>query len=136
MAALKATMKKHNINLDSYLESTSHGHALSASGYSYSAFSSSTSIEWLIDSGASYHMAKDKAIFSTMHECNTKQIFVGDDRSLSVVGSRIVPVENGHFSDVLCVPRISCNLLLVYIRENLRSKMGLLRDVLQRYNIY
>ena len=50
-------------------------------------------------------MAKDQAIFSTMHECNTKQIFVGDDRSLSVVGSGTVPVENGHFSDVLCVPK-------------------------------
>ena len=68
-------------------KSTSHGHALCASGYSYTASSSSTSIEWLIDSGTSYHMAKDQAIFSTMHECNTKQIFVGDDRSLSVVGS-------------------------------------------------
>ena len=58
-------------------------------------------------------MAKDQAIFYNMHECNTKQIFVGDDSSLSVVGSGTVPVENGHFSDVLCVPRISCNLLLV-----------------------
>ena len=46
-----------------------------------------TSIECPIDSGASYHMGKDQAIFSTIHECNTKQIFVGDDRSLSVVGS-------------------------------------------------
>ena len=63
---------------------------------------------------ASYHMAKDKAIFSTMHECNTKKIFVSDDRYLSVVGSRTVPVDNSHFSDVLCVPRISCNLLSVY----------------------
>ena len=51
-------------------------------------------------------MAKDQAIFSTMHECNTKQIFVGDDISLSVVGSGIVPIENGHFSDVLCAPKI------------------------------
>ena len=58
-------------------------------------------------------MAKDQAIFSTMHECNTKQIFVGDNRSLSVVGSGIVPVENGHFNDILCVPKISCNLLSV-----------------------
>ena len=49
-----------------------------------------------------------------MHECNTKQIFVGDDISLSVVESGTVLVENGHFSDVLCVPKISCNLLLVY----------------------
>ena len=50
-------------------------------------------------------------MFSTMYECNTKQIFVGDDRYLSVLGSGAVPVENGHFSDVRCVPRISCNLL-------------------------
>ena len=59
-------------------------------------------------------MAKDKSIFSTMHECNTKQIFVGGDRSLSVVGSGIALVENGHFSDVLCVPKISYNFLSVY----------------------
>ena len=48
-------------------------------------------------------MAKDQAIFSPMHECNTKKTFVGDDRSLIVVGYGTVPVENGHFSDVLCV---------------------------------
>jgi hypothetical protein len=59
-------------------------------------------------------MAKDKAIFSTLNECNTKQIFVGDDRSLSVVGSRIIQLDDGHFNDVLCVPSLSCNLLSVY----------------------
>ena len=114
MATLEVAMKKHHISLDSSSESTSHGHALCASSYSYIASSSSTSNEWLIDSGASYHKAKDQAIFSTMHECTAKQIFVGEDRSLSVVGSGTVRIENGHFSDVLCVPRISCNLLSVY----------------------
>jgi hypothetical protein len=39
-------------------------------------------------------MAKDKAIFSSLNECNTKKIFVGDDRSLSVVGSGTVQVDN------------------------------------------
>ena len=34
--------------------------------------------------------------------------------NLSVVGSGTVPVENSHFSDVLCVPKISCNLLSIY----------------------
>jgi hypothetical protein len=64
MEALEATMKKHNINLDSSSSnSSSHGHALSASGFSFNATSTSSSDEWLIDSGASYHMAKDKAIF-------------------------------------------------------------------------
>ena len=79
-------MKKHHINLDSSSESTSHGHARCASGYSYSASSPSTSIEWLIDSRASYHMAKDKSILYNLNECNNKQIFVGDYISLIVVG--------------------------------------------------
>jgi hypothetical protein len=114
MEALEATMKKHNINIDSTSSSSSHGHALSASGFSFNTTSTSSSDEWLIDSGASYHMAKDKDIFSSLNECNTKKIFVGDDRSLSVVGSGTVQVDNGHFNDVLCVPSLSCNLLSVY----------------------
>jgi hypothetical protein len=87
MASLEATMKKHNINIDS--TSSSHRHALYASSFSFNSNSitTSSSDEWLIDLGASYHMAKDKAIFSALNECNTKKIFVGDDRSLSVVGS-------------------------------------------------
>ena len=97
-------MKKKNINIDSTSSSSSHGHAT----YSYS-FD-----EWIVDSRASYHMAKDKAIFSTRNECNTKKIFVGDDISLSGVRSRLVHVDNGYFNDVLCVPSLSCNLLSVY----------------------
>jgi hypothetical protein len=76
MEALEAVMKKHNINIDS--TSSSHKHALSASGFSFNSNSTTTSSsdEWLIDSGASYHMAKDKSIFSALNECNTKKIFV------------------------------------------------------------
>jgi hypothetical protein len=59
-------------------------------------------------------MDTDRDIFSSLNECNTKKIFVGDDRSLSVEGSGIVQVANGHFNDVLCVPSISCNLLSIY----------------------
>ena len=104
-------MKKHNINLDS---SSSHGHALSAFGFSFNATSTSSSNEWLIDSRESYHMDKDKDIFYALNECNTKKIFVGDDRSFSVVESRTIQVDNGHVNDVLCVPSLSCNLLSVY----------------------
>jgi hypothetical protein len=88
MATLEATMNKHNISIDSTSSSfSSHRHALFASGFSFNATSTSSFDEWLIDSGASYHMAKDKAIFFALNECNTKKIFVGDDRSLRVVGS-------------------------------------------------
>jgi hypothetical protein len=114
MAALETAMKKHNISIDSTY--SSHGHALSASSFSFNSNSTTTSssYEWLIDSGASYHMAKDKAIFSSLNECNTKKIFVGDNRSLSVVGSRTVQVDHVHLNYVLCVPSLSCNLLSVY----------------------
>ena len=59
-------------------------------------------------------MAKNKSMFSSLNDCNTKNIYVGDDRSLSVVGSGTIHLENGHFNDVLCVPTLSCNLLYVY----------------------
>jgi hypothetical protein len=42
-------------------------------------------------------MAKDKDIFSTLNGCNTKKIFIGDDKSLSVVGYGTFQVDNGHF---------------------------------------
>jgi hypothetical protein len=35
-------------------------------------------------------MDKETTIFSTINECNTKKVFVGDDRYLSVVGYGIV----------------------------------------------
>jgi len=59
-------------------------------------------------------MAKDKSIFYALNECSTKQIFVGEDIYLSVAGSRIVQLNDGHFDDVLCVRNISCNLLSLY----------------------
>ena len=59
-------------------------------------------------------MGKDKAVFSTLNHCNTKNIFVGDDRSLNVEGSGTVHLNNGQIQDVLCVPKLSCNLLSVY----------------------
>ena len=90
MEDLEATMKKHNIHLENSSTSFS-GMALSAcgcqasrSGYALNVSSSSHSHEWLIDSRAFYHMAKNKATFSYLNDCNTKNIYVGDDRSLSV----------------------------------------------------
>ena len=118
--AVEATMKKHNIHLDTSSTSSSRealsafAYASSRSGYALNAYSSSSSHEWLIDSGASCHMGDDKAMFSTLNDCNTKNIFVGDDRSLSVEGSVTVHLNNGQINDVLCVMNLSCNLLSVY----------------------
>ena len=102
MEALEAAMKKHHINLDSSSESTSHGHALCAFSYSYISSSYSSSNEWLIDSREYYHKAKDQSIFSTMYECNTQKIFVADDRTIRVVGSIKIHLNDGYFKYVLC----------------------------------
>lgn len=102
MEALEATMKKHNIHLEHSSTSTSSsgitisacGFQASRSGYALNVSSSSHSHEWLIDLGASYHMAKNKAMFSSLNYCNTKSIYVGDDRSLSVVGTGTIYLDN------------------------------------------
>jgi hypothetical protein len=114
MTALEAVIKKNKINIDSTSSSSSHGNALSSFGFSLNITSTSSSDEWFIDFGSYYHMAKDRYIFSALSECNTNKIFVGDDISLSVEGYGIFQVENSHFNDVLCVPSLYCNLLLVY----------------------
>ena len=48
-------------------------------------------------------MAKNKSMFSSLNDCNTKNIYVGDERSLSVVGTRTIHPDNGQCNDVLCV---------------------------------
>jgi hypothetical protein len=77
MEALEVAMEKHNINLDSSSpnssspnssspNSSSHGHALSTFSFCFTTTYTSLG-EWLIDFGASYHMAKDKAIFDALN---------------------------------------------------------------------
>ena len=101
MEALEAAMKKHNIHLDTS-STSSLGQALSASihapsklGYALNVTSSSSSQEWLGYSSASYHMGKDKVVFLDLNNCNTKKIYVSDDRSLSVEGYGTVHSNNG-----------------------------------------
>ena len=71
MEALEAAMKKHNIHLEHSSTSTSSsGITLSTCGcqasrpsYALNVSTSSHSHEWLIDYGASYHVAKTKPCF-------------------------------------------------------------------------
>ena len=88
-------MKKHNIHFDTSSTSSSRQslsssvYAPSRSGYALNVTYSSPSQEWLIASGASYHMGKDKVVFSTLNNGDAKNIYIGDDSYLIVVGSRM-----------------------------------------------
>jgi hypothetical protein len=121
---IEAVMKKHNINIDSTSSSSSHGHAFSAYDFYFNITSTFSFDEWIIDSGAYYHMAKDKNIFYALNECNTKKIFVGDDTYLSVVGSGIVQVDNGHFNDVFAF-QVFLVTFYQYIKSLIQVKVKL-----------
>ena len=101
MEALEVAMKKHNINLEhsspssSVMALSTCGCQASRSSYALNLSSSSPSHEWLINFGASYHMAKNKSMFSSLNHCRTKYIHVGDDRSLSVLGYGTIHLDNG-----------------------------------------
>jgi hypothetical protein len=81
-------------------------HALVAISFSLDA--------WIIDSGASYHMATSKDTVCSLQPCNSPPILMGDDTPIKVYGKGRVDLDNGSFKNVLNVPKLSINLLLVY----------------------
>ena len=75
---------------------------------------SSSPDAWIIDPGASYHMATSKDTFSSLQPCNSPPILMGDDTPIKVCGKGRVDLDNGCFENVLNVPKLSINLLSVY----------------------
>ena len=74
----------------------------------------SSSDSWIIDSGASHQMAAKEEIFTSLSSCSGPPILMGDDTPIEVAGEGRVELPNGSFDNVLHVPKISINLLLVY----------------------
>jgi hypothetical protein len=66
---------------------------------------------WIVDSGASHHMAASKAVDSYLDACKGPPILMGDNSSIKVTG-------NGSFKNVLHDPKPSVNLLFVYQMTN------------------
>ncbi len=75
---------------------------------------SSSLVEWILDLGASYHMASSKGDFSSLKYSKVPHIFVGDNTKMEVEGKGQVDMENGEFKDVVYVPNLSSNLLSIY----------------------
>ena len=58
---------------------------------------SNSSKEWILDSGASYHMGSSKEDFSSLNQSKVPHIFMGDNIKIEVTGKRNVKMENGEF---------------------------------------
>ena len=106
-------MKKHNIPLHNFYKEK--GSSLdSMDKWKALMENSSSSIEWILDLGVSYHMGSSKRYFSSLKQSKVLEIFVRDDTKMEVEGKGNVEMENGELKDVLYVPNLSSNLLSIY----------------------
>ena len=109
-------LKKHNVAApssarkdESEEEDEEHqrkGHALKAS--------CSTTQVFLIDSGASNHMAASRESFSSLQSFDGPSIQMGNNSQIQTKGKGSIKVEHGRFKDVIYVPSLDSNLLSVY----------------------
>ena len=59
--------------------------------------SSSSSGEWILDLGASYHMGSSKEDFSSLKQSKIPHIFVGDYTKMEFEGKGHMEMENGEY---------------------------------------
>jgi hypothetical protein len=77
---------------------------------------------WIIDSGASHHMAVSEAVYSSLDACKGPPILMGDNSSVEVTDKGRIELTNGSFKNVPHVPKILVNLLSVYQMMNYRTE--------------
>ena len=110
-------LKKHNIYVPASTrkdeseeeeeeEYQRKGHALKACCTSSHVF--------LIDSGASNHMAASRESFSSFQSFDGPSIQMGNNSKFKTKGKGSIKIEHGRFKDVLFVPSLASNLLSVY----------------------
>ena len=106
-------LKRHNISVPASArkeeeeeEYPRKGHALKACCISTPAF--------LIDSGASNHMAASRESFSSFQSLDGPSIQMGNNSKFQTKGKGSIKLEDGRFKDVLFVPSLASNLLSVY----------------------
>ena len=113
---MSTTKGQDSSSSDSEVAGLVVNHALSTS-------SSSEQGTWIVDSGATCHMCRDRNLFTDLHHLqNPLEVALGDGRTLTASGKGKVKLHmelpNGKtktcmLSDVLYVPKLSNNLLSV-----------------------
>jgi hypothetical protein len=73
---------------------------------------------WIVDSGASHHMAASKTVYSSLDACKGPPIPMGDNSSVEVTSKGRIELSNESFEKVLHVLKISVNLISMYQMTN------------------
>ena len=112
---LTQLLEKNNISLPNFSKKREGGsnsedkerlHAL--------VVSTSRSPSFINDSGASRHMVLTRETFSSLDDSKGPKILLGDEFVTKSKGKGRIDLDHGSFNDVLYVPRLATNLLLVY----------------------
>ena len=59
-------------------------------------------------------MTSSMDIFSSIEPCNSPPILIGNNTYMKVCGKGSIPMGDGTFNDVLCVPSLTTNILSIY----------------------
>ena len=116
-----ALLQKSNIDIPT----TSHRSSSSSSscqsdgndigkGHALCAFATPPASTWLLDLGASHHMASSQDLFSSFEASPTPHILMGNNTTMTICGKGSIDIDDGTFHNVLCVPSLSSNLLSIY----------------------
>jgi hypothetical protein len=73
---------------------------------------------WIVDSGASHHMAASKELYYSLDACKGPPKMMGDNFSVEVTGKGRIELTNGSFENVLHVTKLFVKLLSVYQMTN------------------
>jgi hypothetical protein len=73
---------------------------------------------WIVDSGASHHMAASKEVYSSLDVFKGPPILMGDNSSIEVTNKGRIELTNESFENVLHIPKIFVNLLYIYQMTN------------------
>lgn len=109
--------RKNKVN-DNNVDSNKTSNAFVVSNSAYKPYQES---KWLVDSGATEHMCRDRELFTTFSSVSQKSVIVGNGTAISVLGCghMVVQVYNGcewidtTIDNVLFVPELKTNLFSV-----------------------
>jgi hypothetical protein len=73
---------------------------------------------WIIDLGASHHMATSKEVYCSLDSPKGPPILMGDNSSFEVTGKGRIELTNGSFENVSHVPKLFVNLLSTFQMMN------------------
>jgi hypothetical protein len=83
------------------------------SSHALIAFNSSPDA-WIVDSGASHHMAATKVVYSSLDACKGPPILMGDNSPVEVTDKGRIELTNKSFENALHVTKLSVNILSIY----------------------